>query len=101
MTAEFQDLFQGYVTEMGLNRIYYQIGEQQILTFLAHQMQLPGRRKIVAAEQKLTTALTMNIGGRDVTVKLGGKIDRVEKDETNSSRGAAAPNPRCSRRCSA
>ena len=83
LTTEFQELFQGYVTEMGLNRIYYQIGEQQILAFLAHQMQGEKRRKIVAAEQKLTTQLTLDIGSRPVVVKLGGKIDRVEKDETN------------------
>lgn len=83
LTTEFQELFQGYVTEMGLNRIYYQIGEQQILAFLAHQMQGEKRRKIMAAEQKLTTELTMNIGGQEVKVKLGGKIDRVEKDESN------------------
>ncbi len=83
LTAEFQELFQGYITEMGLNRIYYQIGEQQILAFLANQMQDPSRRKIVAAEQKLTSALTVTIEGREVVIKLGGKIDRVEKDETN------------------
>lgn len=83
LTTEFQELFQGYVTEMGLNRVYYQIGEQQILAFLGHQMRLEKRRKIVAAEQKLTTSLALNIGDREVHVKLGGKIDRVEKDEAN------------------
>jgi hypothetical protein len=83
LTTEFQELFQGYITEMGLNRIYYQIGEQQIMAFLAHQMQDEKRRAIVAAEQKLITELPMHIGGQEVRVKLGGKIDRVEKDGTN------------------
>ncbi|MPR36894.1 PD-(D/E)XK nuclease family protein [Salmonirosea aquatica] len=83
LTTEFQEQFQGYVTEMGLNRIYYQIGEQQILAFLAHQMQGQKRRKIVAAEQKLSTELSLNINERSLMVKLGGKIDRVEKDEAN------------------
>jgi hypothetical protein len=34
LREEFDRLFKGYVTDMGLNRIYYQIGEQQILVFL-------------------------------------------------------------------
>ncbi len=78
---EFDTLFKGYITDMGLNRIYYQIGEQQILAFLGHQMQQPTRRKIVAAEQKLTTEITTTVWGKEVTVKLGGKIDRVELDD--------------------
>ncbi len=83
LSAKFRELFQGFITDMGLNRIYYQVGEQQILAFLAHQMQSDNRRKIVAAEQKLTTELTLEIHGRPVKVQLGGKIDRVERDEQN------------------
>ncbi len=79
LSAEFEAQFSGYVTEMGLNKIYYQVGEQQILAFLAHQMQQEPRRKIVAAEQKLQTSLTLQVGGRQVEILLGGKIDRVEQ----------------------
>ena len=83
LSDKFRELFQGFITDMGLNRIYYQVGEQQILAFLAHQMQGDNRRHIVAAEQALTTELTLEIQGQPVTVQLGGKIDRVERDENN------------------
>jgi CRISPR/Cas system-associated exonuclease Cas4 (RecB family) len=84
LAREFEELFTGYVTEMGLNRVYYQIGEQQILAFLKHQLSELPRRKIVAAEQKLQTTLTVEISGKSVSVKLGGKIDRVEQDADNT-----------------
>jgi hypothetical protein len=79
LTREFEEQFTGYITEMGLNRIYYQIGEQQVLSFLNHQVNREDRRKVVAAEQKLQSTLSLTIRGREVEVRLGGKIDRVEQ----------------------
>lgn len=76
---EFERLFLGYVTEMGLNRVYYQIGVQQVMGFLRHQIATTPRRKVVAAEQLLSTEVKLLVGGDLVTVKLGGKIDRVEQ----------------------
>ena len=35
---EFENRFKGYVMDQGLNRIYFQVGEQQVMTFLRHQM---------------------------------------------------------------
>ncbi|WP_207508807.1 PD-(D/E)XK nuclease family protein [Telluribacter humicola] len=78
LRSEFEQLFRGYVTEEGLNRIYYQIGEQQILTFLNHQMAVQPRRKVIAAEQPLRAEVQLEIGGTPVTIQVGGKIDRVE-----------------------
>ena len=75
LSGKFRELFQGFITDMGLNRIYYQVGEQQILAFLTHQMQSENRRTVVAAEQKLTTELTLEIHGQPVKVQLGGKIE--------------------------
>ncbi|GAB2774097.1 PD-(D/E)XK nuclease family protein [Rhabdobacter roseus] len=75
---QFQEQFRGYVTDLGLNRIYYQIGEQQILAFLNHQMTQPNRRKVLAAEQPLRAELRLDVEGEEVLVQLGGKIDRVE-----------------------
>jgi CRISPR/Cas system-associated exonuclease Cas4 (RecB family) len=76
---EFERLFLGYVTEMGLNSVYYQIGVQQVMEFLRHQIKLSPRRKVVAAEQLLKTDVTVMVDGSPVVVKLGGKIDRVEQ----------------------
>lgn len=81
LTEEFDRLFKGYVTDLGLNRVYYQVGEQQILTFLRNQMQQVPRRKILAAEQPLRASLQLVLQGSYTTVNLGGKIDRIELAE--------------------
>ena len=78
----FDKDFAGYVTDIGLNRIYFQIGEQQVLLFLDHQKKSPVRRKVVATEQALRAGFEVVHGlqGR-VPVTMGGKIDRVELSE--------------------
>lgn len=81
LREEFDRLFKGYVTDLGLNRIYYQIGEQQILTFLRHHMAQRPRRKILAAEQPLHTRIQLVLQGAYTPVRLGGKIDRIELGE--------------------
>ncbi|CAG4994662.1 hypothetical protein DYBT9275_01440 [Dyadobacter sp. CECT 9275] len=81
LREEFETRFQGYVTDQGLNRIYYQIGEQQILIFLRHQMQQKPRRKILATEQPLRARLELILQGSFTEVWLGGKIDRIELSE--------------------
>jgi hypothetical protein len=78
LVEEFDRLFKGYVTDLGLNRVYFQVGEQQILTFLKHQMEQVPRRKILAAEQPLRTSLNLIVQGSYTPVNLGGKIDRIE-----------------------
>jgi hypothetical protein len=84
LKEQFDLLFRGYVTDMGLNRIYYQIGEQQILTFLKHHMEQTPRRKILAAEQALRTSIKLVIQGTNTPVNIGGKIDRIELDENGT-----------------
>lgn len=84
LKAEFDDLFRGYVTDLGLNRIYYQIGEQQMLTFLKHQMEQKPRRKVLAAEQPLRTKIELVLQGISTPVNIGGKVDRIELDENGT-----------------
>ncbi|MCE7067226.1 PD-(D/E)XK nuclease family protein [Dyadobacter sp. CY326] len=78
---EFDEKFKGYVTDMGLNRIYYQIGEQQVLVFLKHHMSQKPRREILAAEQPLNTNIELILQGTYTPVRIGGKIDRIEQSE--------------------
>ncbi|QRQ99685.1 PD-(D/E)XK nuclease family protein [Dyadobacter sandarakinus] len=78
LRQEFEERFRGYVTEQGLNRIYFQIGSQQIMTFLKHQMQQEPRKKILAAEQPLRTSASFILQGMETPVRFGGKIDRIE-----------------------
>ena len=84
LKEEFDDLFKGYITDLGLNKIYYHVGEQQILAFMTHQINQESRRKILAAEQPLRTALTMNLQNEDTLVNIGGKIDRIELSGENT-----------------
>lgn len=82
----FEQDFAGYVTDIGLNRIYYQIGEQQVLTFFKHQMSQPVRRKALATEQSLRTDLSVQTTTQgEVALVMGGKIDRVELSEEEST----------------
>jgi hypothetical protein len=84
LKEEFNRRYAGYVTDMGLNRIYFQIGEQQILTFLKHQMQQKPRKKIRAAEQALRTSINLVLQGEHTLVNMGGKIDRIEQDDAGT-----------------
>jgi hypothetical protein len=81
LREEFDRLFKGYVTDLGLNRVYFQVGEQQILTFIHHQLKQTPRRTILAAEQSLRTTVNLFLQGSDTPVNLGGKIDRIELSE--------------------
>lgn len=85
LREEFDRLFRGYVTDLGLNKIYYEVGEQQVLTFLNHQLKQQPRRKILAAEQPLRTALHLVLQGTETPVNVGGKIDRIELDEQTNT----------------
>jgi len=84
LREEFDRLFKGYITDLGLNKIYYHVGEQQILTFIKHQIAQTPRRKILAAEQPLRTSLKLILQNEETQVNLGGKIDRIELDEDNT-----------------
>lgn len=81
LKEEFDRLFKGYVTDLGLNRIYFQIGEHQILAFLKNQMAQTPRRKILAAEQPLNVNISLLLQGIQTPVKIGGKIDRIEQSQ--------------------
>jgi hypothetical protein len=83
LKEEFDRLFKGYITDLGLNKIYYDIGEQQILTFINHQIKQHPRRKILAAEQPLRTELNLVLQNENTLVRIGGKIDRIELNESD------------------
>ncbi len=84
LKEKFETRFTGYITDQGLNRIYYQIGEQQVLVFVNHQINSATRRKILATEQSLRTEIQLVLQGNNTTVNLGGKIDRIESDQENT-----------------
>ena len=77
LDAEFRKLG-GYEVETGLNSVYYKVGAQQFTIFLQEQHLKEGHRWPIATEQHLSAVFEVPIDGRQVKVKLGGKIDRVE-----------------------
>ncbi len=78
LKQEFEEGFHGYVTGYGLNRVYYQVGEQQVLAFYESQLGRSPRHRVLGAEQHLRCDLRLSVRGEEVLLKLGGKIDRVE-----------------------
>ncbi len=80
----FELSFKGYITDQGLNRIYYQIGEQQVLAFIRNQINSIPRRQIIATEQALRTQIQLVLQGNHTTVNVGGKIDRIEVENSNT-----------------
>lgn len=78
----FTKEFGQYNTEVGLNRLYYMIGEQQLLAFLEHQINEVHDRKPIAAEKELRASIPLEINGEIIEVQLAGKIDRIELVES-------------------
>lgn len=78
LSDSFTEAFGQYNVEFGLNRLYYLIGEQQIMAFLKHQIDHVTDRKTIAAEQLLDVVFPININGEELPIKLAGKIDRIE-----------------------
>lgn len=78
LRKSFTDAFGQYNTEFGLNRLYYLIGEQQIMAFLTHQISEVKDRTAIAAEQELDYHLPLTIHGETLDIRLAGKIDRIE-----------------------
>ena len=81
LRQQFDEQFGGYVTDIGLNRIYYQLGEQQVLRLLDHLQTRTNTRVPLATEQELSHRLNVPLANKNLSVKIGGKIDRVEFDE--------------------
>ncbi len=81
LSRQFENSFTGYVTDSGLNRIYFEVGKQQFMAFMQAQHLKPGHTRPVATEQHVKVTFPFFHKGREIRVKLGGKIDRVEVDE--------------------
>ncbi|MFN8343816.1 MAG: PD-(D/E)XK nuclease family protein [Spirosomataceae bacterium] len=78
LRGEFEQLFKGFEADSGINRLLYQVAEQTVVEFLREQRRGDEGLVVLAAEQKLTTTVDVPIGEDIVTIKIAGKIDRVE-----------------------
>jgi hypothetical protein len=78
LKQSFTDAFGQYNTEFGLNRLYYLIGEQQLMAFLDHQIKEVKDRTPIAAEMELHAVFPLELHGEVIPIQLAGKIDRIE-----------------------
>lgn len=78
LREEFEKMFRGYDAESGINRLLYQVAEQTVVDFLREQRKHDEGLIVLATEQKLTAAMDILLGEEVLTVKVAGKIDRVE-----------------------
>lgn len=78
LREEFEKMFRGYDADSGINRLLYQVAEQTVVDFLREQHKRDEGLVVLATEQKLTAAIDILLGTEVLTVKIAGKIDRVE-----------------------
>lgn len=78
LREEFEKMFKGFEADSGVNRLLYQVAEQTVMDFLREQRTVNEGLVVLAAEQKLVATIDMPIGNEVLTVKVAGKIDRVE-----------------------
>jgi hypothetical protein len=78
LREEFEKMFKGYEADSGVNRLLYQVAEQTVMDFLREQRTSNEGLVVLAAEQKLVATIDVPIGNEVFTVKIAGKIDRVE-----------------------
>ena len=78
LREEFEKMFKGFEADSGINRLLYQVAQQTVMDFLREQRHGEEGLVILAAEQKLVAAIDLGIGNEVFTIKIAGKIDRVE-----------------------
>ena len=72
-------LFNNYVADEGINRLLYQGHERQVLAFLAFQDETKMEDfTVLSTEQLLESVVQFQINGESISVKMAGKIDRIE-----------------------
>ncbi len=78
LRQEFDKQFRGYEADAGINHLIYETAEQTVLAFLKAQTDRNDGLQVLATEQNLETQIDVSFGGEDISVKIAGKIDRVE-----------------------
>jgi hypothetical protein len=82
LDREYRAVMRGRVSDSGYNLLQYRLAHELMLKFQAFQNQEMQEKgiSVLATEQTLITYLPVELGnGEVVNVKLGGKIDRLER----------------------
>lgn len=78
LAEEFKKQFGGYDPESGINRLLYQVAQQSVLEFLEAQRQQNDGLEVLANERNLSATVEVVLPSEVLSVKVGGKIDRIE-----------------------
>ncbi|MBC3786971.1 PD-(D/E)XK nuclease family protein [Spirosoma utsteinense] len=78
LQEEFASSMRGRVIESGMNLLLYELAQKLMIEFQRQQSELKGLT-VIGTEQTLETYLTVPIDGQDLTVRIAGKIDRIER----------------------
>lgn len=78
LREEFAKLFRGYDPDSGINRLLYKVAQQTVLDFLKQQRQDEENLTVLATEQKMVATLDIESSNNTFSIKIAGKIDRVE-----------------------
>ena len=75
---EFANTMRGRVIESGINLLLYDLAKKLMLDFQRQQSGLMGLT-VISAEQTLDTYIDVPVNGRQLRVRIAGKIDRIER----------------------
>jgi PD-(D/E)XK nuclease superfamily len=80
----FTETNQGLRAEEGMNYILYQVGETVVKKFLQHQLKnelFP--IELLEVEKTLKVDVPVTVNGKDIIVKIAGRIDRMDRTNKN------------------
>ena len=78
LEEEFAKSNKGRVIESGMNLLLYEMAQKLMLDFQRQQNALPGLT-VIGSEQTLETYIDVPLGGRQLRVRIAGKVDRIER----------------------
>lgn len=78
LEEEFANTMRGRVIESGINLLLYDLAKKLMLDFQRQQSELTGLT-VIGTEQTLDTYIDVPLNGRQLRVRIAGKIDRIEQ----------------------
>jgi PD-(D/E)XK nuclease superfamily len=76
----FAETNQGLRAEEGMNYVLYQVGETVLRKFLSHQLKTElFPIELLDVEKTLKVDVPVRVNGKNITVKIAGRIDRMDR----------------------
>ncbi|MCU0325277.1 MAG: PD-(D/E)XK nuclease family protein [Spirosomaceae bacterium] len=79
----YQDEFNGYVIDSGMNYLLKQVAEQILQDYFKFHIENKSfPLEVLSAEQNIEVFFEPDILGKPQKIKIAGRVDRIERDET-------------------